>query len=242
MTTLTLQDPSAFVRTPAADSDAYGQMIDEAKGNLGPIVRTLDWVIEKVLGFSPVEKICGPLIGDFNGVDLMRTNWKSASQALTAVGENYTAMAGAVPSTWRGDDARAAVTKLRQFASAHKRQGTAAGLMSRQLGNMLEATSKTVEAVFGLIGLAEEIMLTMNAAKIAKEILTMGGGIRKIVTYISKAVKLIESLGKLIPALLEACGIMATVCSGINVILNFGVAASHGQAGGHVDDTADAGF
>ena len=241
MSTLALENPTGYLHA-VGGGDAYGAMIDEAKGNLGPIVQTIDWVVDKVLGFSPVEKLCGPLVGDFNGVDRMKDNWGQASQALTVVGGNYRSMADAVPDAWRGDDARAAAARLRTLAGAHERQGTAAGLMSRQLGNMLECTAKVVEAVFGLIGLAEEIILTMNAAKIAKEILTMGGTIRKVVSYVQQAIKLIESLGKLVPAILEACGIFATVASGVNAVLSFGVAASHGSAGNHVDDTADAGF
>ncbi|MBM6399173.1 hypothetical protein [Phycicoccus sonneratiae] len=241
MSTLTIDDPTAYLDL-ATDSDALGQMIDEAKGNLGPIVQAIDWVVEKVLGFSPVEKLSEPLIGDFNAVDEMRSNWKQAGTALGVVGSNYHAMAAAVPATWRGDDAREAARRMRRLGNAHTRQGTAAGLMSRQLGNMLEATSKVVEGVFGLIGLAEDIILSMSAAKIAKEILTGGGMIRKAIGYVKEAIKLIETLGKVIPAVLEACGIMATVMSGVNAVLAFGVAGAQGEAGGHVDSTADAGF
>lgn len=241
MSTLTLENPVGHLAAVPV-GDELGAMIENAKGNLGPVVQTIDWVVDKVLGFSPVEKLTSPLVGDFNGVARMKEGWEQASKALTVVGGNYRAMADAVPDTWRGDDARAAAARLHQLAGAHERQGTAAGLMSRQLGNMLQCTAKVVEAVFGLIGLAEEIVLTMNAAKIAKEILTMGGTIRRVVAYVQEAVTLIESLGKLVPAILEACGIFATVASGVNAVLSFGVATSHGSAGHHVDDTAGAGF
>lgn len=241
MTTITLENPRDLLKD-APSSDAYGKMIEDAKGNCGPILQVIDWAMKKCVGFSPIELIMKPVSGDFNGVDELKTNWQNTGLAVTAIGHNYSAIAAAVPDVWRAPAATRAKTKLEKHAEAHKRQGTACGLMSRQLGNMLKATEEVVSACCGLLGLIEEWVVTLSMAKLAKEVLTGGSGVRRAIRLINQAIDLIKSLGKLIPALSAACGTMATVLSACNVILSFGVSSINSEGGHHIDDTSQAGF
>ncbi|GAA2739033.1 hypothetical protein GCM10009867_33520 [Pedococcus aerophilus] len=241
MSALAIHDPAGYLNA-AGTSDAFGDVIENAKGNCGPILQGIDWAMNKILHWSPIEAIMSPLAGDFNGVDQMRSNWDSTSKGLNEVAENYRRMANHVDQAWRAGSATLARAQLLDLASAHGRQSTATGLMSRQLGNMMSATSQVVQAVAGILGLIEEWVLTLSVAKLAKELITMGGGIRRAITLINQAIDLIQSLSKLIPALIEACGIFALVMQGVNVVLSGAAAASHGQAGSHVDETANSGF
>lgn len=241
MSTITLENPKNLL-VDAPDSDAYGKMIEEAKGNCGPILQAIDWVMDKMVGFSPIGLIMKPVAGNFNTVDELKSNWNSAGLALTAVGHNYTAISGSVNDVWRAKAAERAENQLEKHASAHKRQGTACALMSRQIGNMLKATEEVVSACCGLLGLIEEWVVTMNMAKLVKEIATGGSGVRRAIRLINQAIDLIKSLAKLIPALAAACGVMATTLSACNVILTFGVASINSEGGHHINDTSDAGF
>lgn len=241
MSTLALSDPAGYLHG-ASGSQAFGDVIENAKGNCGPILQGIDWAMVKILHWSPIEAIMSPIAGDFNGVDDMRSNWESTSKALHEVSENYRRMAGHVDQAWRAHSATLARAELLDLASAHGRQSTATSLMSRQLGNMLSATSQVVQAVAGILGLVEEWVVTLSVAKLAKELITMGSGIRRAISLINQAIDLIVSLSKLIPALVEACGIFALVMQGVNVVLAGAAAATHGKAGSHVDETAGAGF
>lgn len=240
MSTLALTDPIGYLH--ASGSDAFAAVIENAKGNCGPILQGIDWAMVKILHWSPIEAIMGPVAGDFNGVDSMKDNWAATSRALHEVSENYRRMAAHVGDVWRAGAATLAHAQLLELAAAHDKQSTAAALMSRQVGNMLSATSQVVQAVAGILGLIEEWVLTLSVAKLAKEIITLGGGVRRAISMINQAIDLILSLSKLIPALVEACGIFALVMQGVNVVLSGAAAATHAQAGNHVDETADVGF
>lgn len=241
MTTITLQNPADLL-VAAKDSEAYGEMIENAKGNCGPILQTIDWAIKKITDWSLIEMIMKPVAGDFNGVDEMKSNWYNAGLALKCVGTNYTTIAGAVDDAWVAPAANKARHTLLEHASAHTRQGTACALMSRQLGNMLQATSQVVSSVCSLLGLVEEWVLTLSVAKLAKEILTGGSGVRRAIRLVGDAIDLIKSLSKLIPALAAACAAMEGVLTALTMSFNLMAAKAQSDAGGHVDDTAGAGF
>lgn len=241
MSALALHDPAGHLHA-SSGSQAFGDVIENAKGNCGPILQGIDWAMNKILHWSPIEAIMSPIAGDFNGVDDMRSNWEATSRALNEVSANYKRMADHVDQAWRAGSATLAKAQLLDLSSAHGRQSTATSLMSRQLGNMMSATSQVVQAVAGILGLVEEWVLTLSVAKLAKELLTMGGGIRRAITLVNQAIDLIQSLSKLIPALIEACGIFALVMQGVNVVLSGAAAATHGKAGSHVDETSNAGF
>ncbi|KRE43596.1 hypothetical protein [Knoellia sp. Soil729] len=241
MTAITLQDPKDLL-VPASGGDAYGAMIESAKGNCGIILQAIDWAAQKLLHFSPIEALMSPIAGDFNGVDRLRSNWHNVGLALTAAGNNYDTIAGAVGDAWQAPAAERAQSRMAQHAAAHRRQGTACGLMSRQLGNMLKATEQVVNAACGLLGLVEEWVLTMSLAKLAKEIFTGGAGVRRAIRLINQAIDLIKELTRLLPALSAAAAAVATALSALNVILSFAASADSSSAGNHVDETAEAGF
>lgn len=241
MTAITLENPQDLL-VAAGGGDAYGDMIDEAKGNCGIILQAIDWACEKLLNFSPIEAIMSPIAGDFNGVDKLKTNWHNAGLALTAAGNNYDTIAGATNDAWVAPAAETAESRMRKHASAHRRQGTACALMSRQLGNMLKATEQVVSAACGLLGLVEEWVLTMSMAKLAKEIFTGGAGVRRAIRLVNQVIDLIKSLAKLLPALAAAAAALATALSALNSILSFAAAADSSSAGNHIDETSKAGF
>ena len=101
MTTITLQNPADLLEA-AKDSEAYGEMIENAKGNCGPILQTIDWAVKKISHgkWSLIEAIMKPVAGDFNGVVEMKSNWYNTGLALKCVGTNYTTIAGAVDDAW----------------------------------------------------------------------------------------------------------------------------------------------
>jgi uncharacterized protein YukE len=238
--TITIADPTGMLvpHTSAAEGD----LIDSLRSECGFVLQAVDWLARK-LGYDLIGAIFDPIAGDFSAVDGMRMDWQSISAALEGIGKNYDSMAASVPAVWTGQAADAAQARLTKMAEAHGTQAEAAGLMSMQLSNMLSAVKEACKLVAGVLGLLEELVLSFSIAKWAKELLTMGSGIRRAITLIDKAITFIKGLNNVIPPMLKAAAVMATMFKALN--LAFMLPMSAGQqadAGQHVDDTAGAGF
>lgn len=240
MTALAISDPTGLL-VPHTSS-AEGDLIDSLRSECGFILQAVDWLARK-LGYDLIGAIFDPIAGDFSAIDGMRMDWQSVSAALGAVGQNYETMAAHVPAIWTGRAADAAERRLSRMGAAHGTQAEAAELMSMQLGNMLAAVKEACKLVAGVLALLEELVLSMSIAKWAKEVLTMGSGIRRAITLIDKAITFIKNLNNVIPPMLKAAGVLAAMFKGLNMLFMLPAsAASHAHAANHVDDTAEAGF
>ena len=240
MTTVTLTNPDSFL--VAHTSDAEGSLIDDLRGECGVILQGIDWIARK-LGFDLIGAIFDPIAGDFSTVDAMRRDWAGVAGALKAIGENYDAMATALPEVWDAGSAERAVARLKSMGSAHATQARAAELMSQQMGNMLTAVSEGCKLVAGLLGLAEELVMSFSVAKWAEEILSMGSGVRKVVSLLHRAIEFIKNLSRVVPPMLKAAGILATMFKYMNLAFMMPMATgTQANAALHVDDTAAAGF
>lgn len=177
--TVTLSDPSGVL--VASSSNAEGDLIDSLRSECGFILQAVDWVARQV-GYDLIETIMRPLAGDFSAVDGMRMDWQAISHGLDTIGSNYDSMAQNLPSVWTGDASEAAQCRIEQMGEAHHVQAEAAQLMSMQIANMLAAVKEACKLVAGVLALLEELVLSFTLAKWAKEILTMGSGIRRAIT------------------------------------------------------------
>ena len=233
--TVTLADPSGAL--VAHSSNAEGDLIDSLRSECGFILQAVDWVARQV-GYDLIETIMGPLAGDFSAVDGMRMDWQSDT-----IGSNYDSMAQHLPSVWTGDASEAAQGRIEQMGEAHHVQAEAAHLMSMQIANMLAAVKEACKLVAGVLALLEELVLSFTLAKWAKEILTMGSGIRRAITLIDRAITFIKGLNNVIPPMLKAAGVMAAMFRAMNMVFMLPMSAGQqADAANHIDDTADAGF
>ena len=238
--TVTLADPSGAL--VAHSSNAEGDLIDSLRSECGFILQAVDWVARQV-GYDLIETIMGPLAGDFSAVDGMRMDWQSISHGLDTIGSNYDSMAQGLPSVWTGDASEAAQGRIEQMAEAHHVQAEAAHLMSMQIANMLAAVKEACKLVAGVLALLEELVLSFTLAKWAKEILTMGSGIRRAITLIDRAITFIKGLNNVIPPMLKAAGVLAAMFRALNMAFMLPMSMhEQSDAAKHIDDTADAGF
>ncbi len=240
MSTVSITDPSGSLF--AHSSHAEGDLIDSLRSECGFILQAVDWVARKI-GYDLIGAIMDPIAGDFSAVDGMRMDWQSISQALDTIGGNYDSMAANLPHVWIGDSSDAARARIEQMGEAHHVQAEAAHLMSLQIANMLSAVTEACKLVAGVLALLEELVLSFSLAKWAKEILTMGSGIRRAITLIDKAITFIKGLNNVIPPMLKAAGVMAAMFRALNMAFMLPMSAGQqADAAQHVDDTAEAGF
>ncbi|QIK67018.1 hypothetical protein G7072_12290 [Nocardioides sp. HDW12B] len=234
--TLTHRSPELYA---AEMTGAEGALIDSLRDDCGYVIQGIDWVTRKV-GFDLIGSIFDPIAGDFGTVDAMSASWASAGTALGDISENYAAMVTALPEAWEGPASSAALTHLSQVSDAHATQQEACTLISRQIQNMLEMTRTTCELIAECLSFVDEIVLSLTAAKILKEIATFGGNIRKIVSLVRRAIDFVQDLSKLIPALLKAAAGLAAVMKATNAVLKLSVVGTNYGAGNYVNETADA--
>ena len=224
MTTVARADPSGSLF--AHSSNAEGDLIDSLRNECGFILQAVDWIARK-LGYDLVGAIMDPIAGDFSAVDGMRMD----------------SMAAKLPNVWTGDASDAARSRIEQMGEAHRVQAEAAHLMSMQMANMLAAVREACKLVAGVLALLEELILSFSLAKWAKEILTMGSGIRRAITLIDRAITFIKGLNNVIPPMLKAAGVMAAMFRALNMAFMLPMSAGQQKdAADHIDETADAGF
>ena len=233
-------DPSGLLAPHT--SNAEGDLIDSIRSECGLKLQAVDLVARKQR-YDLIGAIMDPIAGDFSAVDAMRLDWQGIAGALEAIGQNYSSMADNVPTMWTGDAADAAQARLSSMSEAHGTQSEAASLMSMQLANMLSAVTEACKLVAGVLALLEELVLSFSLAKWAKEILTMGSGVRRAITLIDRAITFIKGLNNVIPPILKAAALMAAMFKALNLAFMLPMsAAQHADAANHIDDTAEAGF
>lgn len=234
-----LMDPTATLVTNTAGTD--GPLIDQIRDNCGFIIQAIDWVTRK-LGFDLIGAIFDPIAGDYDAVDAMASNWGVMGSALGQIGDNFTALQDATPHVWKGEASVAAVTKLGDFAEGFATQSEAARLISTAMQDMLVATKAIVEFLADLLSMIDEIVISMTIAKIIKEIATMGGGIRKVVSLVGRAIETIKKLENVVPPLLQACAALEGMMKVLDSLFLVANVATNVNTGTRTDDLADHGF
>lgn len=233
-------DPSGLLH--AHSSNAEADMVDSIRSECGFILQAIDWAARK-LGYDLIGAIMDPIAGDFSAVDGMRQDWHALSAGLESLGENYQSMADNLSTIWTGAAADRAHARLTRMAKGHGTQAEAAQLMSMQMNNMLIAVKEACKLVANVLGLLEELLLSFSIAKWAKEVLTMGSGVRRAITLIDRAITFIKNLNNVIPPILKAAGVMAAMFRGLNMAFMLPMSHNeHRDAAQHIDDTANAGF
>lgn len=229
-------------RSPDLDaaqmSGSEGALIDSLRDDCGYVIQGIDWVTRKV-GFDLIGSIFDPIAGDFGTVDAMSASWATAGTALGDVADNYASIVAALPEAWEGPASAAAMQHLQGVSDAHATQQEACTLISRQIQNMLEMTRTACEFIAECLSFVDEIVLSLTAAKIIKEIATFGGNIRKIVSLVRRAIDFVQDLSKLIPQLLHAAAALAAVMKATNAMLKLSGSLANAAGASHVDETAD---
>jgi len=243
MTTLSvaLTDPSGTFTPSTSGTD--GPLIDELRDNCGFVIQGVDWVCRK-LGFDLIGAIFNPIAGDYDAVDAMASNWGVLGAGLGQIGGNYRALGGAAPQVWTGDASTAAVAKLSSFAHGFATQAEGAQLVSTAMQDMLAATKSVVELLADLLSMVDEavLMLLSSALRLAKELATGGATVRRIISLVGRAIEAVKTLENVVPPLLQACQIMATMMKGLDAVFLVGNVAANSSSGSKVDDIAHAGF
>jgi hypothetical protein len=236
-----LVDPATTFTPHSGDGD--GSLIDDIRDDCGYVIRGIDWVCRQ-LGFDLIGAIFNPIAGDYDTVGAMAANWDVLGAGLGQIGHNYQALAGAAPGVWTGEAATAACGRLSDFAEGFATQAEGAHLIAGAMQDMLAAVKAVVELLADLLSMVDDLVATLlgSALKWLKEIVSGGETVRKIVSLVRRAIDTVRSLEHVVPPLLQACALMASMMKALDAVFRVGDAALSADSGSKVDDIAHAGF
>ena len=93
--------------------------IESIRWSAGPIFGGVDWIWEELFGYSLIEEITKPFVGDWERMREASQAWTHAGDALTAISQNYM---GLLPplAVWQGKGSEIFLAAAGVVSQAHK--------------------------------------------------------------------------------------------------------------------------
>src|SRR5699024_8290595 len=139
---------SALTPPPEFGSD-YGT---ELRWKAGPLIGSVDWVCEQLLGLSPLTELTKPLVGDWGRFESASIAWAQVGGAVSIVGDNYRRMASARVQFWEGDAATAYSERLSAIADEFLDYEEGCSAMVETSQALKDLTTTAVELLYGILG------------------------------------------------------------------------------------------
>lgn len=147
--TITLTNVDALLSPPPELGTDYGT---ELRWSAGPLIGSVDWVCEQLLGLSPLTELTKPIVGDWGRFESASMAWAQTGQAVAAVGENFRSMSAARAEFWLGDAADAYSARLDSIAENFSAYEEGCAAMVDTSSALKDLTTTAVELLYGILG------------------------------------------------------------------------------------------
>ncbi|GAA3933460.1 hypothetical protein [Microbacterium soli] len=166
--------------------------IESIRWSAGPIFGGVDWIWEQLFGYSLLEEITKPFVGDWERMREASQAWKHTGDALTAISQNYM---GLLPplAVWRGKGSEAFLAAAGVISQAHTVAAGPTGLISTALTGLIFACKQAVSLILGYLkqlGYDLMLMAGMAAVPVAGWLVDAVVGAIKIMEWIDQARKM----------------------------------------------------
>lgn len=139
-------DASSYLTTPVANINE----IQDLRWSAGAVLGSIDWVFEKLAGFSLIERfVMEPFAGNWDRLEQASIAWRNVSAAVSAVGDNFAGLAIGL-SEWVGKGSEAFIAAAALAAKGTGYVANTASLVSSLVNGLVVLSKSTA----GLIGLA----------------------------------------------------------------------------------------
>lgn len=239
---INLLDPRSSLLATTGSGSSY---IDQLRDDCGYVIQGIDWIVRKInSSWDLIALIFDPIAGDFDGVRSVSENWRATGNALGDLGANYGALSEAVPHVWEGRAAEKAAGRMLDMGQAFDLQRETCHMMSESLDCMLTATQAVCETVASLLSLVDDAVVKLLASfwGWAKEIVTGGATVRKIIHLVDQTVGVIKTLDTLVPKVIAVLGDLRMLFKALDAVFAFGAVVTNTDPGHKIDDVAGAGF
>jgi len=150
-------DVRSFLPTPQGEDPE----IESIRWKAGPALGGLDWLFEKLVGYSLLEEVTKPFVGDWERMREAQIAWTHSGDAMTAIGRNCMALLPPMASwTGRGSEAFAGAAAV--MSEVH----TAAAGPAASVASSMKALIVLCKYVVGKI-LARLKRLSEDLARVA---------------------------------------------------------------------------
>lgn len=153
-------DVRSYLPYPQGDNPE----IESVRWKAGAIFGGIDWMWEQVFGYSLLEEITKPFLGDWERMTQAAVAWTHAGDASKAIGDNYRGMMPAVGGTWVGKGSERFLVAAAVVGDVHGLMQGPASAFSMALKGLAAAVKFVVGKILGLLEKLSYKLLTMAAA------------------------------------------------------------------------------
>lgn len=121
-------DVRSYLPTPQGEDPE----IESIRWKAGPVIGGVDWVFEKLVGYSLLEAVTKPFVGDWERMREAQFAWTHAGDAMGAIGQNAMALLPPMAS-WTGKGSEAFAAAAAVMSQAHTAVSGPAGTVATSI-------------------------------------------------------------------------------------------------------------
>lgn len=152
-------DVRSFLPTPQGDDPE----IESIRWKAGPIFGGVDWLFEKLAGYSLLEEITKPFSGDWERMRQAQFAWTHTGDAMTAIGRNSMALLPPMAS-WTGRGSEAFVVAAATMSQAHTAAAGPTGTIATSLKVLIMLCKEAVGKILQILDKLSKKLLKIAAA------------------------------------------------------------------------------
>ncbi len=144
------KSPEDFLKPPDMPKDSAVFKVQD----LGSILPTIDWVIQKLTGgWSLLENIFKPITGNWEKLRMHADAWANTAKALDAVAQNLHDGLKALDPHWEGEAADAFHHHMGLWQKGLREEADIANSAKEQLENVAQQSETIFNELSGLLGM-----------------------------------------------------------------------------------------
>lgn len=151
-------DVRSFLPTPQGDDPE----IESIRWKAGPVFGSVDWVFEKLVGYSLLEEVTKPFSGDWERMRDAQIAWTHTGDAMTAIGRNSMGLLPPMAS-WTGKGSEAFAGAAAVISQAHTGAAGPAATIASALKVLIMLCKKAVAKILEKLEVLSEKLLRIAA-------------------------------------------------------------------------------
>lgn len=151
-------DVRSFLPTPQGEDPE----IESIRWKAGPIFGGVDWVFEKLVGYSLLEEITKPFSGDWERMREAQFAWTHAGDAMTGIGRNAMALLPPM-ANWTGKGSEAFAAAAAVMSQAHTAAAGPAGNIASAIKVLILLCKQAVGKILAKLEELSEKLLRIAA-------------------------------------------------------------------------------
>lgn len=151
-------DVRSYLPTPHGEDPE----IESIRWKAGPIFGGVDWVFEKLVGYSLLEEVTKPFSGDWERMREAQFAWTHAGDAMSGIGQNAMALLPPMAS-WTGKGSEAFAAAAAVMSQAHTAATGPAGTVATSIKVLILLCKEAVGKILKILDRLAQKLLRIAA-------------------------------------------------------------------------------